>query len=434
MLELTPESRGSTPSRDTVVKLCSVYPTQVGGPPVRIRTDLVANLVPRTSGGLPVLFSRTGARRWLPRTGGDLPVPDLTQMAPNLFAPQPRGSTRKLHLGKLLPTFCPAPAGIYPRGDHGPDAALRLPPHKRGSPQFEPCSGVVATGYPAQKRGSTFPTTLRGFPIHVCPAPAGVVHVKPQLFTDTFQILKPGSDAKAHLRSDGSFDRRAYAYAYTLMDRKRRKANGTCKGCPEPAIPGQLRCTTCAEQHRGKGLASRERLKGSPKDYALRENRSSRGAETRKRHKKLGRCVRCPNPSIPGETLCTTCRKNHQEQNRAYRRNHKAQSTQPLTEGNTFQQTFELTKPKKATKPNLRKPTAESPRVTTKAIKEPIEFRREYDRTREQTDERKEFQRRYKKQIRQERKAAGLCKTCHNPAIPGQTRCEACRDKHNRNR
>ena len=151
-----------------------------------------------------------------------------------------------------------------------------------------------------------------------------------------FQILKPGSDAKAHLRADESFDRKAYQYAYTVMDRKRRKANGTCKGCPEPAIPGQLRCTTCAEQHRKKGLTYRERLKGSAKDYELRENRSRKGAETRKTHKKLGRCVRCPNPSIPGETLCTTCRKKHLEQSRAYRRNHKAQAPQPLTEGRTF--------------------------------------------------------------------------------------------------
>ena len=173
-----------------------------------------------------------------------------------------------------------------------------------------------------------------------CPAHAGVVHVKTQLFTDTFQIPKRASAVQVQPGPDGSFDRRAYAYAYTVMDRKRRKANGTCKDCPEPATPRQLRCTTCAEQHREKGLAYRERLKGSAKDYELRENRSRKGAEARKRHKKLGRCVRCPNPSIPGETLCTTCREKHVEQNSAYRRNHKAQAPQPLTEGKNFPANF----------------------------------------------------------------------------------------------
>ena len=281
-----------------------------------------------------------------------------------------------------------------------------------------------------QRRGSTATSPLSGRLSVGCPAQAGVVHVKPQLFTDTFQIPKRVSAVQVQPGADGRFDRRAYAYAYILKDRKRRKANGTCKGCQEPAIPGQLRCTTCAEQHRQKGLAYRERLKGSPKDYALRENRSSRGTEKRKRHKKLGRCVRCPNPSIPGETLCTTCRKKHQEQNRAYRRNHKAQPSQPLAEAKTFQQTFKLTKPRKGAKPNPRKPKAETPRVPTKTVEGLIESRRQSDRTRAQTDERKKFQRLYKQQVRQERKAAGLCRDCSNKPITGQIRCEVCRDKH----
>ena len=31
-------------------------------------------------------------------------------------------------------------------------------------------------------------------------------------------------------------------------------------------------------------------------------------------------------------------------------------------------------------------------------------------------------------------KAAGLCKDCRQPAIPGQTRCSSCADKHRRSR
>ena len=264
------------------------------------------------------------------------------------------------------------------------------------------------------------------------PALAGVVHVKPQLFTDTFQISERVSAVQVQPGADGRFDRRAYAHAYILMDRKRRKANGTCKGCQEPAIPGQLRCTTCAEQHRQKDLTYRERLKGSPKDYELRENRNRKGAEVRKRHKKLGRCVRCPNPSIPGETLCTTCRKKHLEWSRAYRRNHKAQAPLPLTE----ERTVELTKPKprKTTNPNLRKPKTRKPRVPTKTAEERIESRREYEQTRSQTAERKELQRLKAQRVRQERKASGLCRDCSNQAMTGQIRCEVCRDRHRASR
>ena len=112
----------------------------------------------------------------------------------------------------------------------------------------------------------------------------------------------------------------------------------------------------------------------------------------------------------------------------------------PLTEERTFQQTFELTKPKpkpkprKAPEPKPRKPKARKPRVPTKTVEERIESRREYDRTRRQTDDRKEFQRLYKQQVRHECKAAGLCRNCSNKAITGQTRCEVCRDKHRASR
>ena len=40
----------------------------------------------------------------------------------------------------------------------------------------------------------------------------------------------------------------------------------------------------------------------------------------------------------------------------------------------------------------------------------------------------------YAKKFQEERKVASLCVACGNQAIPGQTRCEACRDKHNESR
>ena len=83
-----------------------------------------------------------------------------------------------------------------------------------------------------------------------------------------------------------------------------------------------------------------------------------------------GLCTRCPNTAIPGETYCETCRDLHRTK------------------------------------------------------------RAEYERDRNQNPERKEVARLEAQKDRRERKAAGLCKTCHNKAIPGQIRCEVCRDKH----
>ena len=106
----------------------------------------------------------------------------------------------------------------------------------------------------------------------------------------------------------------------------------------------------------------------------------------------------------------------------------------------TFQHRFEITrpeptkKPNKVRKPKPKKPRVRHPRVPTRTAEERIKAQRQHDRAKNQTAERKEFRRLQAQKARRERKAAGLCKTCPNPAIPGQTRCEVCRHKHNRNR
>ncbi len=109
----------------------------------------------------------------------------------------------------------------------------------------------------------------------------------------------------------------------------------------------------------------------------------------------------------------------------------------PLTEERTFQLRFEISRPepkKKPRKPKPRKPRARKPRVPTRTAEERIEARREYDKARSQTPERKEADRLRARQVRLERKEAGQCRDCSNEAIPGQTRCESCRDSHNRSR
>ena len=108
----------------------------------------------------------------------------------------------------------------------------------------------------------------------------------------------------------------------------------------------------------------------------------------------------------------------------------------PCSKRIIFQHTFELTrpepkeKPRKIRKPQPKKPKVREPRVPTKTPEEQREARRVYDQARNQQSERKKAARLQAQKDRRERKAAGQCKTCPNPAIPGQTRCEACRDKH----
>ena len=108
----------------------------------------------------------------------------------------------------------------------------------------------------------------------------------------------------------------------------------------------------------------------------------------------------------------------------------------PLTEERTFQHHFDITrpepkeKPRKVRKPQPRKPRVRKPRVPTKTPEEQREARRAYEQTRSQTPDRKEYVRLQKQKARQERKEAGLCRICSSTAIPGQTKCEMCRDKH----
>ena len=58
------------------------------------------------------------------------------------------------------------------------------------------------------------------------------------------------------------------------------------------------------------------------------------------------------------------------------------------------------------------------------------EERKEYERARSHTPERKEYQRQYGRKLTKIAKETGKCKNCSNPAIQDQTRCEICAEKH----
>ena len=83
-----------------------------------------------------------------------------------------------------------------------------------------------------------------------------------------------------------------------------------------------------------------------------------------------------------------------------------------MTEERTFQLRFEITKPepqtkpKKVRKPKLRTPRERKPRSPKLTLEERIERRREYERTRTQTPERKEAARLSAEKGRQESVAA----------------------------
>ena len=62
------------------------------------------------------------------------------------------------------------------------------------------------------------------------------------------------------------------------------------------------------------------------------------------------------------------------------------------------------------------------------------EQRKAYDKSRNQTPERKEFHRKNAQQTRLTAKALGLCRACRKPAIPDQTMCEVCAEKHRQRR
>ena len=114
-------------------------------------------------------------------------------------------------------------------------------------------------------------------------------------------------------------------------------------------------------------------------------------------------------------------------------------------ESHTFQYTIDLpqrkskkrkAKPKatKQPKPERKPKLKQAPKPTTPRTplspEERIQRRRAYERQRRATPERQEYNRLYSQEQRRQAKQAGLCRSCPNHAIPNQTRCEVCAEKH----
>ena len=78
-------------------------------------------------------------------------------------------------------------------------------------------------------------------------------------------------------------------------------------------------------------------------------------------------------------------------------------------------------------RPDAKASELSRPKQTTKD-------RKEYYRARNQEPERKEYKRQHSRKQNQIAKETGKCRDCSDPAIPEQTRCEACAEKHRRSR
>ena len=100
--------------------------------------------------------------------------------------------------------------------------------------------------------------------------------------------------------------------------------------------------------------------------------------------------------------------------------------------GNTKPESTRTPKRKKTAASQIRPPDEKA--VRDHRTKQTAEDRRKYEKARNQTPERKEYRRRYRREQIQIAKETGRCKDCPNPAIPNQTKCATCEEKHRKNR
>ena len=92
-----------------------------------------------------------------------------------------------------------------------------------------------------------------------------------------------------------------------------------------------------------------------------------------------------------------------------------------------------ISKPRKKATTKRQKPKPRT-QMTTAQVAAQREERREYDRQRSTTPERRESRRLQAQEQRRKAKELGLCRDCPNPAKPGRTRCEPCAAKHRESR
>ena len=236
-------------------------------------------------------------------------------------------------------------------------------------------------------------------------------------------------------------EKRARQSATEKVKRQKAKELGLCRHCGETAIEGPTRCDTCAEKHR----------------VARRAHDKLRRTATRHKQDSV-EAAPLPSPirTHLGQPTTNSAVQplgpaNHRQEYDRPRR----QSPPKRVEGRTFQFSFPLpgnnstrkkssdknlaTHGKKGKKTAVPTPTRNSskpsngtsqsrPELTSGPSTSPS--RKEYGNLRRQRPDRQKAQRKAAQDTRQRAKRLGLCRDYRDQAIPGQTRCETCAEKH----
>ena len=161
-----------------------------------------------------------------------------------------------------------------------------------------------------------------------------------------------------------------------------------------------------------------------------KERRQTQHKEKLYRAKSLGLCRHCGEPAIGGQTRCDQCAEKHRISHRAYDRRRLAAAKQKdeVLRAKPAQATL----PHRATHDSTAR--ASKPRPKPATAKSASPDRREYERLRRQRPERMEAKKRAAQERRRRARELGLCRDCNKKAIPGQTRCDTCAEKHRQSR
>ena len=211
-----------------------------------------------------------------------------------------------------------------------------------------------------------------------------MLYAKPQLLTDSFHYPKRGTKKKQKSAAGAKPSRKPKA--------------------PKDPKPKRVPLTPEAKKER-KRTAFKRWLEGI---------------------KALGLCRDCHEPAIGGQTRCQRCAEQHRVRRREddrRRRTAAKLSAETLTQEPVAPASPEVTTPQADQQ-------AERQRAKAASEADTPTHHAEDECLRGQHPEGKKTQGEYEKERRERLKASGLCRDCREQAIPNQTRCEACAEKH----
>ena len=199
--------------------------------------------------------------------------------------------------------------------------------------------------------------------------------------------------AKAQLLTD------FFHYPKRGVQKKEQKRAARAKTSRKPKAPKELKTKPLPLTPEARKERERARFKRQLEEF-----------------KALGLCRHCREPAIEGQTRCQRCAEQHRVRRREDDRRHRAAAKR--------------SEEKPTKEPTAQAPSDHFPTQTEQHHPGPHTKRQEYERLRRQPSGRQEVHRQSRKKRREQRRAAGLCKDCPNPAIPNQTRCEVCAERN----